>query len=81
MDELQYHKYKEPFWKTIDMIADQRGKTLPKLALEAGLDQSTFSHARRKRNWMSLKTLAKVLDRYDISLTEWAKMVEANSKN
>jgi lambda repressor-like predicted transcriptional regulator len=63
-------------WHSIDVIADQRGMSLPKLALDAGLDQSTFSHARRRRNWMSLQTLAKVLNHYQISLKDWAEMVD-----
>lgn len=50
--------------------------SLPDLALKAGLDQSTFSRARRKRNWMSLRTLCKVLNTYNIPLTEWAKLVD-----
>jgi lambda repressor-like predicted transcriptional regulator len=67
-------------WHSIDVIADRRGISLPKLALEAGLDQSTFSHARRRRNWMSLQTLAKVLNHYQIPLSEWADWVEDGSK-
>jgi len=63
-------------WKSIDVIAAKQGISLPALALRAGLDQSTFSHARRRRNWMSLKTLAKVLNHYQIPLQEWARMVD-----
>ena len=63
-------------WNSIDKLAKREGVSLPALALQAGLDQSTFSMARRSRNWMSLKTLARVLNRYDISLVEWARMVD-----
>jgi transcriptional regulator with XRE-family HTH domain len=63
-------------WNSIDEIAKQEGVTLPKLALNAGLDQSTFSHGRRKRNWMSLRTLAAVLNSTGISLKEWSRMVD-----
>jgi lambda repressor-like predicted transcriptional regulator len=63
-------------WNSIDEIAKQEGVSLPKLALKAGLDQSTFSHARRKHNWMSLKTLARVLNAHGISLKEWSRLVD-----
>jgi hypothetical protein len=68
-------------WASIDKIAEQERMSLPRLALKAGLDQSTFSHARRKRNWMSLKTLARVLNAHDISLREWARLVDENLPN
>lgn len=67
-------------WKTIDKIAEERDMSLPRLALGAGLDQSTFSHARRKRNWMSLRTLTRVLRTYDITFREWARIVEPHEK-
>ena len=66
----------DALWNSIDMIAVKQKVSLPKLALQAGLDQSTFGHARRRRNWMSLQTLVKVLNHYQISLVDWAKMVE-----
>jgi len=66
----------ELLWKSIDKIADWQEVSLPKLALVSKLDQSTFSHARRKRNWMSLQTLAKVLNTYNISIVKWAELVE-----
>jgi transcriptional regulator with XRE-family HTH domain len=68
-------------WDSIDKIAEQEKVSLPRLALKAGLDQSTFSHARRKRNWMSLKTLARVLNAHDYSLREWALLVDEKSPN
>jgi transcriptional regulator with XRE-family HTH domain len=68
-------------WASIDKIAEQEGLSLPRLALKAGLDQSTFSHARRKRNWMSLKTLARVLNAHDITLIEWARIVDEKAPN
>jgi transcriptional regulator with XRE-family HTH domain len=66
-------------WDSIDRIAEEKNLSLPRLALKAGLDQSTFSHARRKRNWMSLRTLASVLNANDITLREWARMVDENA--
>lgn len=68
-------------WASIDKIAEQERMSLPRLALKAGLDQSTFSHARRKRNWMSLKTLARVLNAHDITLIEWARLVDEKTPN
>lgn len=68
-------------WDSIDRIAEKQGVSLPRLALNAGLDQSTFSHARRKRNWMSLKTLARVLNANNISLREWAWLVDEKQAN
>jgi hypothetical protein len=68
-------------WASIDKIAEQENTTLPRLALKAGLDQSTFSHARRKRNWMSLKTLARVLNAHDITIREWARLVDDKMPN
>lgn len=67
-------------WNTIDKIAKKEGLTLPRLALQAGLDQSTFSPARRKRNWLSLQTLAMVLNTTNTTPVEWAKMVDLNEK-
>lgn len=66
----------DTLWASIDVIAEQQNMSLPKLALHAGLDQSTFSHARRRRNWMSLQTLAKLLNHYQIPISDWARMVE-----
>jgi len=66
----------ELLWRSIDKIADAHEISLPKLALSSKLDQSTFSHARRKRNWMSLQTLTKVLNAYNISIVSWAELVE-----
>lgn len=66
----------EVFWESIDEIARRKKLSLPRLALNAKMDQSIFTHSRRKRNWISLQTLAKVLNAYDIPITEWARMVE-----
>lgn len=63
-------------WNTIDKIAAIEGLTLPRLALKAGLDQSTFSHSRRTRSWPSMKTIASVLEATGISIDEWAKLVD-----
>ena len=65
-------------WNTIDKLAEMRGMSLPKLALDSGLDQSTFSHARRKRNWPSMQTIARVLNAQKISIEEWARLVDIN---
>ena len=67
-------------WDTIDKIAERKQLTLPALALSAGLDQSTFSRARRKRNWPSLQTICKLLNAHGIPLTEWAGMVDNRPK-
>jgi hypothetical protein len=68
-------------WNSIDKIAELERVSLPRLALKAGLDQSTFSHARRKRNWMSLKTLARVLNAHDMTLREWSLLVDEKLPN
>jgi hypothetical protein len=67
-------------WRSIDRIADWQKVSLPKLALVSKLDQSTFSHARRKRNWMSLQTLSKVLNAYNIDIKRWAEFVDEEEK-
>ena len=63
-------------WKSMDVVAQRKGVSLPRLALMSDLDQAVFSNARRNRNWMSLMTLAKVLNATEISVSEWAKIVE-----
>jgi transcriptional regulator with XRE-family HTH domain len=77
----QVYLNSDVLWRSIDAIAEMNGLSLPKLALKAGLDQSTFSHARRRRNWMSLQTLAKVLNHYDIDIEEWSKMVKNKARD
>jgi DNA-binding phage protein len=63
-------------WNTIDKIAVMQGLTLPRLALKAGLDQSTFSHSRRTRSWPSMKTISKVLHATGISIDDWARLID-----
>jgi lambda repressor-like predicted transcriptional regulator len=68
-------------WNTIDKIAAKEGLSLPRLALKAGLDQSTFSHARRQRNWPSMQTIARVLNVTKISPVEWARLIDLKEKD
>ena len=66
----------EVFWESIDEIARRKELSLPRFALKANMDQSIFSRSRRKRSWMSLQTLVKALNAHNVSITEWARIVE-----
>ncbi len=66
----------ETFWRSIDEIALAKGISLPRLALAANMDSSAFSLSRRDRHWISLHSIAKVLDAAGMSITEWAELVE-----
>lgn len=76
----------EPVWRSIDRIAKDQGLSLPRLAQKADLDLSTLNPVRRKprdgkESWPSLKTIVKILNRSEISLVEWAKMVERDGES
>jgi len=64
-------------WASIDTIAEMSGMSLGRLALTADLDQSTFTPSRRARNALSLSTILKLLDALDLTIGDWAELVEA----
>ena len=70
----------EDVWAAIDHIADARQESLGKLALYAGLDQSTFTYSRRRRNLLSMATLLRLLNAYDIDFKDFGVLVDETAK-
>lgn len=67
-----------PTWSAIDEIAQANGG-LHRISKGAGLSLSTLQRHRRT-SWPSLRTVAKILDAYDMTLIEFAKLVDRCEK-
>lgn len=74
----------DAIWAAIDEMADRMGLTRSGLAVAAGLDATTFNKCRESLNgvphWPSFKSLARVLNLANMTLTEFAKIVESKEK-
>ena len=71
----------EDFWRALDIIARERGLTASALARKAGLDPTTFNRSKRgglrgQGRWPSTSSIAMVLEVTDMSLGEFARLVE-----
>lgn len=71
----------EDFWRALDIIARERGLTASALARRAGLDPTTFNRSKRgglrgEGRWPSTSSIAMVLQATDMTLSEFARLVE-----
>ena len=63
-------------WQTIDTMANNNKITPSRMALNCGLDSTTFNKSKRmdahgKQRWPSSETITKVLNHHNISMTEF----------
>ena len=71
----------QQIWAAIDALAEQRGWSVGKLAVNAGLDATALNPSKRlgigaKPRWPSTETLCKLLSASDISFSRFAEMVD-----
>lgn len=71
----------QSLWKAIDKLALENNLSCSGLARSAGLDPTTFNRSKRmskygQPRWVSIETLAKVLNSTNTSLSEFAKYIE-----
>ena len=71
----------EDFWRAIDIVAREHGLTSSALARKAGLDATTFNRSKRgglhgDGRWPSTSSIALVLEATDMTLGEFARLVE-----
>ncbi len=72
--------YKD-IWDTIDAMAEDNNVTPSRLAINCGLDATTFNKSKRldcygKSRWPSSETIAKILNRHNITMTEFGCMCD-----
>src|SRR5256885_7851292 len=75
----------EDFWRALDIIARDQGLSPSALARKAGLDPTTFNRSKRgglngDGRWPSSSSIALVLETVDMSLIEFARLVESPEK-
>ena len=68
-------------WAAIDALAEQRGWSIGRLAVKAGLDATALNPSKRvgigaKPRWPSTETLCKLLSASDTSFSHFAEMVD-----
>ncbi len=66
----------QDIWRTIDAVADKNNITPSRMAINCGLDSTTFNKSKRldnygKTRWPSSETIAKILNRHNLSMTEF----------
>ena len=71
-------------WAAIDALAKNRGLSISGLARSAGLDPTTFNPSKRisrngKKRWPGTESIAKVLRASNISLSEFAALVDGDT--
>jgi hypothetical protein len=71
----------QQIWAAIDALADQRGWSVGRLAIKAGLDATALNPSKRrgigaKPRWPSTETLCKLLSASDTSFSRFAEMVD-----
>ena len=67
-------------WRGIDLLAHEKGWSLPELATYAGLDPTSLNPSKRhgiggKPHWPSTETLAKVLSAAGVTLNEFVQLM------
>jgi hypothetical protein len=71
----------QQIWAAIDALAEQRGWSVGRLAVKAGLDATALNPSKRrgigaKPRWPSTETLCKLLSASDTSFGRFAEMVD-----
>lgn len=72
-------------WQAIEEFAHERGFSCSGLARRSGLNATTFNKSKRfsasgRPRWVSLESIAKVIDFANVSATDFFKYVEAMPK-
>jgi hypothetical protein len=71
----------QQIWTAIDALAKQRGWSIGRLAVKAGLDPTALNPSKRvgigaKPRWPSTETLCKLLSAAGTSFSRFAEMVD-----
>lgn len=68
-------------WNTIDAVANNNNITPSRMAINCGLDSTTFNKSKRlgaygKLRWPSSETITKILDRHNLSMSEFGYLCD-----
>ena len=71
----------QDIWNTIDTMADNNNVTPSRMAKNCGLDSTTFNKSKRldccgKSRWPSSETITKILNKHNITMTEFGCMCD-----
>ena len=71
----------QDIWSAIDAVAVSHKITLSRMAINCGLDANTFNKSKRlasygKLRWPSSETIAKILNRHNITMMEFGCMCD-----
>ena len=71
----------QDIWSTIDEVAVSHKITPSRMAINCGLDATTFNKSKRldsygKLRWPSSETIIKILNKHNISMTEFGGMCD-----
>lgn len=72
-------------WTAIELFAQEHGFTCSGLARHSGLNSTTFNKSKRfssngRPRWVSLESIAKIIDFTNVSATDFFKYVDAAPK-
>lgn len=84
---IQYNKKDErmithdDIWNALDVIANNKKMTPSRMAIDSGLDATTFNKSKRfdasgKSRFPSSRTILKVLNSHQISMTEFGAICD-----
>lgn len=70
-------------WSALDQVAAEKGITVSRMAISAGLDRTTFARSKRNGNgrlhWPSTESIAAVCMSQGIGFPRFARMAVAAS--
>lgn len=73
-------------WNTIDALANEHKITPSRMAIDSGLDPTTFNKSKRndifgKSRYPSFRTVLKVLNQMNMSMTDFGMICDRCCKN
>jgi phage repressor protein C with HTH and peptisase S24 domain len=76
----------QQIWAAIDALAQQRGWSVGRLAVRAGLDATALNPSKRtgvgeKPRWPSTETLCKVLSASETSFSSFAQLIDRSAED
>ena len=76
----------DDIWDAIDEIASENNVSPSRMALNCGLDATTFNKSKRcdafgKSRFPSLRTIAKVLNEQNMSMSDFGAICDHQSRN
>lgn len=72
----------ENIWRASDILAEENGMSVSKLAKKSGLDSTTFNKSKRiqksgKKRWPSMESIIKILNTTNCSMEEFVKHMQS----